>query len=206
MRSSHDLPEELGLVAPALEVPGLGRSRLPTLEGAPVAIAADRDWDLWRLADQDDPAPRIWRFDSNGDAAPAGPVLAPNSLATSFATLHDGSLVWLATDRPQQMPRWDGGQRTQIFRLRSFEDRPEVLCTVAAGRLFGYLGQSGSWSIWSAAPDIGSDSLSGRQAWGCNTTNGSSRRLTEWEPHLTGSLFIDDRGLRTPDGWLPVEG
>ena len=213
----HELPENAKLAAPALEMPWLGYSSLPTLAGEPVAFVTDADLHPWRPA-SDERSPMLLRFDASPASNEQGVVVPPNSVASSLGTLEDGGLVWAVPERDPQWPGWKSAKTTQIFRLRAFDDRPEPVCTIASGTLLTFLGQTGSWLAWST-PNMFSSTDQG--TWGCDVTTGASRRLTEWESWLRGPRTrrldkeetwlrglptIDHRGLKTPNGWLPLAG
>jgi hypothetical protein len=121
-------------------------------------------------------------------------------MSISFGNLDDGSLVWAAPERRPYFPNWNGGERTRIYRLRSIDAEPELLCTAPTGRLFSFLGQSGSWAVW----DTGSIGRTEYTSWGCNVATGETREIEEWRPWVHSAAAITDRGLWSPRGWVPL--
>jgi hypothetical protein len=198
-----ELPEGLGLAAPALQQQfGGGRaSRLPTLGVEPVALLTDRAaLNLWYRPEEGVATPpRLLRLEVRDQALIAGRELPARSLASTLGNADDGSLVWAAPERAPRLPHWDGGSRSQIFRLRSFDAQTEPVCEVASGRLFRYLGQHRDWLVWST-PEFRHEF----ELWGCNLATGESRRLSEWEPWANPTVAIAEAGIFTPRGWMPL--
>jgi hypothetical protein len=202
--SRNELPEGRGLAAPALQQQwgGVRASRLPTVGVEPVAFLIDRDaLNLWYRPESDATTPTLLRLDALDQALRAGQELPARSLATTLGNLDDGSLVWASPERVPRLPHWDGGERTRIFRLRSFDAQPEPLCEVETGRLFRYLGQHRDWLVWST-PEFRHE----YELWGCNAMTGESRRLQEWEPFANPTITIAEAGIFTLRGWLPLAG
>jgi hypothetical protein len=200
----NELPAGLGLAAPALQQQwggGRGRAyRLPYLDAEPVALLTDRAaLNLWYRAEGAVTPPRLVRLDVEEQTLSIGQELPELTLAATLGNLEDGSLVWASPERAPRLPHWDGGSRSRIFRLRSFDGPPEVVCEVASGRLFRYLGQHRDWLVWST-PEFRYE----YELWGCNPTTGESRRLSEWEEWANPTVAIGDGGIFTPRGWVPL--